>query len=188
MARGAYATPLGTMSIHEEICNRLIEVNDIIHHTLAGHVSEQVIEVQLPFIQFALGYLPIVPLIMADRTWSLCSTLAHILATTIIDFRILLIASSDLYHGYSYKQCCQSDAVTLHEAKYHSPEAFYNAINSGKAQACGAGPITVAKEYSQLIGSSNAVVLSYTTSADITKDCTDYVVGYAALAYFFSNN
>ncbi len=86
MARGAYATPLGTMSIHEEICNRLIEVNDIIHHTLAGHVSQHAIEVQLPFIQFALGHLPIVPLIMADRTWSLCSTLAHIFATTTIDF------------------------------------------------------------------------------------------------------
>ncbi len=99
-----------------------------------------------------------------------------------------MIASSDLYHGYSYEKCCQHDATTLHEAQYHSPEAFCNAINSGKAQACGAGPITVAKEYSRLIGSSEAVVLSHTTSADITKHYTGYIVGYAALAYCFCNN
>ena len=188
MACGAYATPLGTMPIHEQIADRLLQAATDIHDTQAGHGQEHAVEVQLPFIQRALGEVPIVPMVMLDRTWSVCKMLAKALIEATEGFHVLVVASSDLYHGYSNSECHTIDKQTLLKAEAASAEEFCSDLETGQAQACGGGPIVVVKEYARLRGASGVRVLSHTTSADVMSTGGGYVVGYGAVAYFFADS
>lgn len=186
MPKGGYATPLGALPIHEEIAARLLESGKGIYDTPLGHGAEHAVEVQLPFIQRALGSVPIVPTVMMDRSWETCRALAEALVEATKEFRVLVVASSDLYHGYSEAECRATDEVTLRDAESGSAEAFCRDLEAEKVQACGGGPIAVAKEYARLRGAFGARVLAHATSADALGkgEGGGYVVGYGALAYY----
>ena len=188
MARGAYSTPLGTMPIHEQIADRLIESDRNISDMREGHELEHAVEVQLPFIQRAIGDVPIVPIVMLDRTWPLCQMLADTLVKATDGFHVLVVASSDLYHGYSESECQSFDERTLHEAESATAQEFCGDLEHGRVQACGGGPIAVVKEYVRLQGASGVRVLSHTTSAEVTGAVVGYVVGYGAVAYHYTDD
>ena len=52
---GAYETPLGKAAIHEDIARRILKHDPDVQETHQGHGAEHAIEVQVPFIQRALG-------------------------------------------------------------------------------------------------------------------------------------
>jgi len=185
MAKGGYATPLGVLPVHQEIANRLLKGTSRIHETSLGHGMEHAVEVQLPFIQRAIGDVPIVPIVMMDRSWETCRALAAAIVEATKDFRALVVASSDLYHGYSEAECRSIDRTTLEEAEAGSPEEFCRDLETETVQACGGGPIAVVKEYARLLGTSGARVLAHATSADASggHGSGGYVVGYGAVAY-----
>lgn len=80
MAEGGYATPLGIVPIESGIAARLLELDDDIRNTNLGHQFEHAVEVQLPFLQRALGPTPIVPLVICDHSWPVCRRLAEAIA------------------------------------------------------------------------------------------------------------
>jgi len=184
MAKGGYATPLGALPVHREIAERLLKSGAGIRETTLGHGLEHAIEVQLPFIQRAIGEVPIVPLVMMDRSWTICRKLAHAIAEATQGMRVLAVASSDLYHGYSEAECQAIDEVTLEEAEKASPEEFCNDLASEQVQACGGGPIAVVKEFARRRGALGTRVLAHATSADATGHHGGYVVGYGAVVYY----
>jgi len=184
MAEGGYATPLGTLPIHTGIARQLLEEERLVHSTELGHQLEHAVEVQLPFIQRSIGTVPIVPLVMLDRSWPTCRALATLLAKAAQGLRVLVVASSDLYHGYSEVECGAIDETTLCEAERADPQTFCADLAAEKVQACGGGPIVVAKEYARLVGATGARVLAHATSAEVAGYHGGYVVGYGAVIYY----
>ena len=97
--------------------------------------------------------------------------------------RILVVASSDLYHGPSAEECESTDDRTLELAVSASPEDFCGSLSTGDAQACGGAPIAAVKEYALRQGCAEGRLLRHATSADVTGPDSGYVVGYAAIVF-----
>ena len=180
---GAYATPLGELPVHEQLAARIIELDPGATDSDRGHGDEHAVEVQLPFIQRSLGDVPIVPIVMLERTWATCRSLAQAIRDASADLRVLVVASSDLYHGHDTTECDERDRHTLQQAVGVSAEAFCKEMTDNLAEACGGGPIAVAKAYAELLGADRGTVLTHSTSADVTGAREGYIVGYGAVVY-----
>jgi AmmeMemoRadiSam system protein A len=153
------------------------------------HRNEHSLEVQMPFLKRLDPDLEIVPIMIAESSNETCKRLGIALAS-LLEKRtdVLLIASSDLYHGYSYKDCLDTDELTLSYIEELNPEGLVKALSSRRAQACGGHPIAVLLHTAINLGADRANLLKYTNSADVTDDRTGYVVGYSSWAILKSEH
>lgn len=181
-----YETPLGVVPVDRERARALIDHDpECLRETELGHRLEHGIEVELPFLQRALtpGW-RLVPVVMLDRSAETCARVARAITAVAQDVRYLVVASSDLYHGYSYKACHAVDEKTLASVEHLDPAAFARGLTDESYQACGGGPITVAMHVSRACGLNRAKRIAHTTSADVTGDRNGYVVGYGSVVFY----
>ena len=184
---GAWKTPLGIVPIDETLAQSIIKQNPIIHNLPEVHNQEHSLEVQLPFLQKSLtSNFKIVPIMLLEPTYDECEMLAKAIANTVKEKNVLLLASSDLYHGYSYTECNKTDSITLSYLKNFDPKGFYQALKQDKAQACGGYPIVVVMIASKLLGASQSEVLHHTNSNDAIGEKGGYCVGYGASVFYQS--
>ncbi|MCR4439683.1 MAG: AmmeMemoRadiSam system protein B [bacterium] len=180
-----YRTPLGVAAVDKELAAAIAEADPLISLGEAGHRgAEHSIEAQVPFLQVALPGTKIVPIAMLDDSWDTCRRVGAAIAGAAAGRKVLIVASSDLYHGESYAACNASDAQTLAQVEGIDPQAFCKGARAGKYAACGAGPIAAMQCAAQLLGATQAKVLAHTTSGDVTGQKTGYVVGYGAAVVF----
>lgn len=185
--KGKWKTPLGEVEIDSGLAHKIIEQHPIIENTPEVHTREHSLEVEIPFLQKMFKDLKIVPIMMGDQNYKTCETLAHSLTKAIKDKKgILLLASSDLYHGYSYDECNKIDKKTLSFIEELDPEGLSVALEKKEAQACGGGPIVAVMLASKLLGADKGEVLFHTNSNDVTGARAGYVVGYSAAIFYKS--
>lgn len=180
----AYETPLGLVPLDQRRAEALAAAApEVIRTDEIGHGQEHGVEVELPFLQTALnpGW-KLLPIIMGSQSASDCHQLANAIINTGEGGSMLIVASSDLYHGYSYEACQATDRRTLEAVERLDPDAFLLGLESDSYQACGGGPITVALLLARIAGGRQARLLAHATSADVTGKRDGYVVGYGAAA------
>ncbi len=180
-----YKTPLGVVPIDLELANALREKSPIVDFHPEAHIREHSVEVQVPFLQFALGDgWKLVPIVMGTQDRSTVDALADAIVQLVKGKKVLLVASSDLYHGYSYRDCVESDSVVIDyiEACEFDELLRYNeeVHREGKAAACGAGPIAAVLEASLRLGGDSVVLVHRINSNDVMGTRGGYVVGYAS--------
>ncbi|MFA5005736.1 MAG: AmmeMemoRadiSam system protein A, partial [Candidatus Omnitrophota bacterium] len=144
--------------------------------------GEHSLEVQLPFLQSALNDFLIVPVVTGDVTLDDCKEFAKLLKSAIgLREDVLIVASTDMYHGYSIKDAEKTDGLTLETLKKMDAQALYYGLREGSLQLCGGFGVVSAIILSKELGYINLEVLSHTNSALVTgnKDGS-WVVGYAA--------
>lgn len=179
--KGEWKTPLGSLKIDEELANELISQDEIIVANPAPHQIEHSLEVQIPFLQKVNDNLKIVPVMMGVQSETICRRLGDALARVLADRSgVLMLASSDLYHGNSYKDCLSTDSLTLSYIEEFDPDGLITALSSNRAQACGGGPIVSLLYAAEQLGGNKAELLKYTNSGDVTGNRVGYVVGYSA--------
>ena len=181
--KGGYQTPLGVAPVEVDLADAVISQNPSIRFTMAGHRNEHALEVQVPFLQRTIESLKIVPIVMGERSLELCRALAQAIVVASQGKRILIVASSDLYHGYSYEACVQADRRTLAAIETFDPEAFCRGLDA-QYQACGGAPIATALMAAKDMGADRAKVVARTNSNDATGTRGGYVVGYAAVVVY----
>lgn len=186
--KGAYETPLGVIPIHEEIANKIIAQEKSIHFTMAGHRQEHSLEVQLPFLQVAIPNLKIVPIVVQDYSFRNCNRIAAAIANATKGKKVLLVASTDLYHGESYNECVKSSESTLASIEALEPEELFDSFQEGSSQACGAGPVVIVEMAARQLGANKAKLLYKTNSNDVTGEKGGYVVGYGAVVIYKNKN
>ena len=185
---GGYETPLGVVPIEETLAKAIVDYDGDITSGAAGHREEHSLEVQLPFLQEAVPDLKIVPIVMADRSFGLCEKLAQAIVQAAQGRSVLIVASSDLYHGYSYDECVAADTRTLETIEEYNPKKLCNGLAKETYHACGGGPITVALLAAEELGADKAKVIARTNSNDVMGERGGYCVGYAAVAIYKSAN
>jgi len=192
-----YETPLGVVPVDVEMIDRLLEEDASLKKSSTGHAvgasqspscghsGEHAVEVQIPFLQIVLPQgLRLLPIVMDCRSFETCRRLADALVRASEGRRILIVASSDLYHGYSREACVKSDDHTLETLESADPQRFSDALEKEMALACGGGPIVTMMEAARQLGASQALVVARTNSGEVTGERAGYVVGYgAALLY-----
>ncbi|MCI0494351.1 AmmeMemoRadiSam system protein B [candidate division KSB1 bacterium] len=182
--KDGYETPLGIVPVEKNIANAIIEQNEKIRSSWEGHRQEHSLEIQLPFLQVAIPDLKIVPIVFWDHSWENCKLLADAITKAIAGKNVLLVASSDLYHGESYDECKETDARTMDLVTALQPEALCTAFQNREIMACGAGGIVVAEMIAMNLGANQAKVVYRTNSGDVTRKQEGYIVGYAAVAIY----
>jgi AmmeMemoRadiSam system protein B len=177
----AYETPLGTIPIHREIREEMLNEKTVIVSSDAGHRSEHSIEVQLPFLQSVLGDFSFVPVVMGDQRRQVCIELAKAIVRVAKNRNILLVASSDLSHYHPYDEAVMLDNVVIGELENFNSETFIDDMEKHSFEACGGGPIAVVMNAARQLGASKTEILYYCNSGDITGEKSG-VVGYLAAA------
>jgi len=182
-----YETPFGLTKVDQEMAKAIsakdssIKLSDAGHRT-SGNRAEHSLEVHLPFLQKALNVdFEIVPIVFQDYSWENCNTLGNAISDVLQgNDKALIVASSDLYHGYSYEDCVRIDGETIKGIEAFDPENFCKGACMSRYQACGAGPITAMQVAAKRMGAREVKIIARTNSADVTRVKSGWTVGYVS--------
>ncbi len=185
--RGAFETPLGPMTVADEVARRIREAATLVHAYPAAHAREHSLEMQLPFLHFVLPETPIVPLVMGFQTRETIVDLAGGLARALAGMRALLVASTDLSHYFDAATANRLDGRVVDLVGRFDADGLlrefeqYPEHERGRYVACGGGPAIAVMQAARALGATDATVLKYADSSDVSGD-TAQVVGYMAAA------
>jgi MEMO1 family protein len=178
-----YATPLGTVPLDGRLADRIRAESRLVSVIPAAHVQEHSIEIQLPFLQYALGEFSFVPLLMGSQDRKTCEDLAAAIVRAVGQKKVLVVGSSDLSHFHSYNQALKLDALAIGFWERMDVEGFLKGLEEQQFEACGGGPAAVAMMAAKKMGASQAKLLRYANSGDVAGD-KHSVVGYGAAVFF----
>jgi len=181
----AYVTPLGRVPVDKEFAHRLANMNPEIRLSSQGHAptpagAEHALEVQLPFLQRALGEFQLVPIVMGEQSYPASRALGVALAQLIRGTDTLIVASSDLSHYHAYDQAVSLDRKTLNAIGEWDYLTLSDNFATRTWEACGGAPIVAAMIAAERLGATHAEVIKYANSGDVTGD-RSRVVGYSAV-------
>lgn len=182
-ARGTWRTPLGDVPVDEEFARRLIEADSFCVELPQAHAHEHSLEVQLPFLQRVLRDFRIVPVMVLQPTADECERLGRAIVAAAAGRRVVVLASTDLYHGYSYTEARSTDSITVEGFLGMDPAVLHRALDEGRAQACGGYAVEAAMVAARELNADSAVLLAQTNSNDVTGERGGYCVGYSAMAF-----
>ncbi len=178
---GKWLNPFGEAEIDSKLAEELSNTSPFLKAPEL-HSREHSVEVQVPFIQFFNPNTKIVPLLVGELTLEDMKSAGEKLAEILKKQDAILIASSDLYHGYSYKECVESDRNTISTILSLDPLKFYEASKSEYIMACGEIGINILLFFMRkATDNPQAELIHYTNSADVTGMRGGYVVGYAGI-------
>jgi len=183
--QGAFRTPLGDIKIDEELASQILNKDSAVVFDPLAFTREHSIEVQLPFLQRVLSDFKIVPIVMGNCSFADCKNLTELLKSAIGTRKdVLVVASTDLYHGYDFREAKAVDAKTLALIEKMDAEGLFSALKDGKAQLCGGFPVVITLLLSKSVGHNKAALLHYTNSAQVTNKMQEgiWTVGYASYA------
>jgi hypothetical protein len=182
----AYETPLGRIDVDKDAARTIVSMDpERIRLSARGHLhpgshrQEHALEVQLPFLQTVLRNFRIVPVVMGDQDWELCSTLGNALVPHMARSDFIVVVSSDLSHFHGYDTANSLDALFCGLVEDMDPERLYRSVRGNECEACGAGPVIASLVASRQAGATACRILHAANSGDVTGD-RHSVVGYAS--------
>lgn len=177
-AEGAWETPLGRLQVDEGLAKRLLD-SKLISVDARAHEFEHSIEVQLPFVQYALGAVDILPIrvspgVDAPEIGRVCAREA--LAG---GGRAVFIGSTDLTHygpAYGFEPHGSGDegigwAKNVNDRRLVDLIVAMDADGvvreaSRNGNACGAGAVAATIAAAREMGASKYVEFEHITSSD----------------------
>ena len=178
-----YQTPLGIEPLDRALAEKIVAESDDVSFAPDDGLPENSIEIQVPFLQVLLPGIPFVPILMGVQDSRTCDALAEAVVNASRGRRVLVVASSDLSHYHHYNEAVSMDVTALSYMEKMDVDGFYDALEEGRIEACGAGPVRVALRVARTSGCDSGCVLKYANSGDVTGDRAA-VVGYAAVAFY----
>lgn len=180
---GGYETPLGVAATSHEFADRVAGVNQLVIKSGNGHEQshlprqEHALEVQIPFLQRTLSSFGLVAVVMGDQNWDNCVALGEALAPLAADPGVLVVASTDLSHFYGAERAGRLDGEFRDVLTTMDARALYDTVQSGRGEACGAGPVIASLLATQSLTGRVCTTLSQRNSGDVSGDYSS-VVGY----------
>jgi len=182
VTEGCWRTPLGDVEVDGAFAARLAEILPELRLGSAGHGAEHSLELQLPFLQRALGTFRLVPLVMGDQRPATVEGLSRGLARALDGDPVptVLVASTDLSHFHDAVAAMELDGRFLRLLEGADQGPLLEALAAGRCEACGGGPVAaVLGALRQGPGRITVQVLDHRDSSRVNGD-EDSVVGYAA--------
>ncbi len=186
--RGVYESPLGAVPVSDVHAAAIQRATSTVHVYPTAHGREHSLEMQLPFIKRVFPDVPIVPLVMGYQERATILDLADGLVTALRGVRVLLVASTDLSHYFSAARAKVLDGRVAACVRRFDTDGLlaefeaYPEHERGRFVACGGGPMITVMRTARALGASEARVLKYADSSDVSGD-TEAVVGYMAAAF-----
>jgi AmmeMemoRadiSam system protein B/AmmeMemoRadiSam system protein A len=181
----AYETPLGRIPVDTGLASVIGSKSDLVRSDMKGHEvgrfqrSEHALEVQLPFLQVALGTFSLVPIVMGDQSSETVEALGAVLGEALAGRNVLIVASTDLSHFYSAAKARTLDGEFQKRLRDFDPDKLMRDLARKGTEACGGGPVAAAMIAARKLGATACDVLDYANSGDVTGDSSN-VVGYVS--------
>jgi len=184
-----YETPLGRIPLDLAARDRLLGAEGFTSDARA-HAREHSLEVQLPFLQVALGSFTLVPLVVGQPARETHATLADAIRP-LLDAETLLVVSTDFTHhgpNFGYRPFRTDIEKNLRDLDGRISGAivdrdirrFWTILDETRATVCGRRPISLLLHL--LADETAGHRLGYTTSGALTKSFENSV-SYVALAF-----
>lgn len=176
-----WQTPVGPVTVDRRLRDLLLARLPGAALDERAHWREHSIEVMLPFLALRRPGVQIVPLCLAHLGLVQCLELAEALAEVVAEVGdIGLVASSDMSHYVPDDVARQLDHRALEPLLARDPTGLYETVHREDITMCGVVPATVALAAANRLGASDAHLVAYATSGDVTHDRAA-VVGYAGV-------
>jgi hypothetical protein len=182
----AFDSPLGLAAVDERGIAALSS-SPIVSKHREPHRREHSLEMQLPFLRRVLPDVPIVPLVMGFQRRETIVELGRALTAAFQGRRPLLIGSTDLSHFFDAGRAASLDGIVQTHVEGFDPEGLLARFEEfpeqerGRWVACGGGPAIAVMLAARGLGATEARVLKYGHSGEISGDNAS-VVGYMAAA------
>lgn len=175
---GGYETPLGVLPVDAGMAAMLAE--EFGGAPAEAHEVEHTLEVQAPFVQVAVGTVPIVPVLFGDEAGEWHVEFGKRLAQFLGDGD-LVIASTDLSHYLTEAEASAIDRESVGTVLEQDPMRLARGLAGGTCSMCGGAAVVAAMAYAGARCANDWRLLDHRTSAHATGD-TGHVVGYAAIS------
>lgn len=185
MARGAWATPLGHVSIDEDLADTLRQSCPILEEDSLAHAHEHSLEVQLPFLQYRNPRIRIVPITFMLESLAEVQEAAAGIADALSGWpgRVLLVASSDMTHYEPQERAKEKDDKAIAHVLRLDGEGLLDTTKRHKISMCGVIPTSVMLLASKRLGATRGELVAYATSGEVSGDHQS-VVGYAGMIVY----
>jgi MEMO1 family protein len=184
MDKGTWSTPLGSISINEELGLNLLDdrFNGFINVDPFSLTIDHAIETQLPFLQYIKkNDFKFTPILQGTQDKFASIKLAETLSMVVPkEENVILIVTSNFSHYLCYEDCYKKDNSLISDILSLNVDSFYKTLEDNVMTVCGYGCIASSMEFSKKMGNSNVILLKYLTSGDIDGNKSS-VVGYSSL-------
>jgi len=181
MASGTWVLPDGEVEIDAGLAKRIMARCDFMEDDPRAHAQEHSLEVQLPFIRRFRPDFKLVPISLGRVSYEECVDLSAALAGAVAaGGPALVVASSDMTHFESAEAAKQKDQLALDRLLALDPEGLYHTVAKNRISMCGFIPATVMLGYALARGATEARLIDYRNSGDVTGDYGE-VVAYATV-------
>lgn len=188
-AEDYYETPIGRIKVDRDVSDALHK-NALFKGPRQAELQEHSLEMQLPFLQVALGEFTLVPLVIGELSENDYAEAAQVLMPY-LDNTTILVASSDFTHyGFRFgyvpfkdhprENLKKLDGGAIDKILAKDFKGFLGYVNETGATICGTRPIGVVLKL--LPPAAQGALLSYYTSGDLTGDF-DTSVSYASIVF-----
>lgn len=179
-----YRTPLGDVKIDKESVKRLLSYSDVFVDEPRVYSMEHSLEVQIPFLQEAIGDFKIVPIVFGQLSeLSIKSAGSYLFKEFGDDPKTLFVISSDMSHYLPYDSAVKMDKAAIEVLSKLDPFLLLEEDRKERIQFCGIYPIAVFLEYLSHFKNPKMKVLKYLNSGDTAGDKSQ-VVGYSSVAFY----
>jgi len=179
---GGFETPYGVAPIDQQVGQALLAESPIVREHPAAHAREHSLEMQLPFLSRVLPDATIVPLVMGHQRRETAYSLGEAIGAALRGRRAILVASTDLSHYRNAATAAKLDNKVMEHVSRFDADGLMTALEGFPEHACGGGPTVAVMVAARALGASDARVLKYGDSGDVSGD-KDAVVGYLAAAF-----
>lgn len=175
-----WQTPLGDAQIDSALATELKQAFPPLREDSVAHETEHSLEVQLPFLQHLAGDFRFVPIVLGtdrlDTFTQFGRAIAKVFAAQKNPF--LILTSSDMNHYESDAITRVKDRIAIERIAALDPAGLYEVVRSKGISMCGYGPAVVMLTAMRELGATQAEIIAYATSAEVSGD-KDWTVGYA---------
>src|SRR3989338_5138422 len=181
-----FQTPLGVVNVDQEFAKRLIAEDENFYFAPEPFEREHSLEVEIPFLQKTFTDFKIVPVIMGQPSFALLEKFAASLNKIIGERKdVLIVVSTDLSHYHPDAKARMMDALAIKAITSLDARTLWEGCQLRNAmEMCGFVPATAALLYARQRGLTQAQMLRYANSGDVTGD-RDGVVGYTSIIIYF---
>jgi AmmeMemoRadiSam system protein B len=179
---GEWLTPLGSISINSRLNSLLQQHVPYIRSDTVAHKLEHSLEVQVPFIQYLRPDATISAICLGHGDYGSIRHIGEGVAAAIRDYGadVLIVASSDMTHYESVESARRKDELALERVLGFDPQGLLRICRSEGITMCGVVPAAVMLVAAGELDATQAELVAYGTSGDVTGD-NRQVVAYAAV-------
>jgi MEMO1 family protein len=179
---GQWLTPLGPVTINSRLNSLLQQHVPLIRSDTIAHEFEHSLEVQVPFIQYLRPDATICAICLGHGGYDAVRQIGEGIAAAIRAYgeEVLIVASSDMTHYETAESARRKDEQALERVLKFDPQGLLQVCRSEGITMCGVVPAAVMLVAAGDLGATQAELVAYGTSGDVTGD-NRQVVGYAAV-------